>query len=259
MSGYMVPMSPRGPRPHSPALLGKALRPLPIYSQAVRHTPREGMGIKVPLELGGTMALPPVHPPRHNLTSWKLMQRPSGQEYSGQGTLVPLGLPGAVTPSEGKRRESRQGVRTAPHASPPTSLGLPQGNNVLPQPSSSLPWEQSEIPSQSCSGFRHSCRAEPHQKRPLHGGSWVEPAGTRKASCCALSLQRGWQGEPKALNLNLAQRHLWEGSGRGGQTWGGVEPWAAVPSSQGQVVGAGRVDLQGHKGTPRSGGVEQEG
>lgn len=130
MSCCMAPTGPRGSRPHSPALLGKALPSLPIHSQAARHTPGEGTGSKF---LSSQVAqwlclchpLPPSLLP--SLTSWKLMHRPSGQEYSGQGTFVPLGPPGAVIPSEGKRKENSK-TRTPPPA--PTSLGLHQGNRV---------------------------------------------------------------------------------------------------------------------------------
>ena len=117
----MDPTGPRGSRPHSPALLGKALPSLPIHSQAARHTPGEGTGSKF---LSSQVAqwlclchpLPPSLLP--SLTSWKLMHRPSGQEYSGQGTLVPLGPPGAVIPSEGKKRENSKTRRTPPTPSP---------------------------------------------------------------------------------------------------------------------------------------------
>ena len=44
------------------------------------------------------------HHPLPSLTCWKLMQRPSGQEYSGQGSPVWLGPPGAHSSSE-KRGE----------------------------------------------------------------------------------------------------------------------------------------------------------
>lgn len=186
-------MSSRGPRPHSPALLGKALAPLQIHSQAAHHTPGEGRGTRFLSSWVAQWLCLLSHPlsPTPPLTSWKLMQRPSGQEYSGQGTLVLLGPPGAVIPSEGKGRENRPGVRTALH--PPPALASIRGLASLSQPSSSLPWEQADSPSQSCSRFRHTWGAKPQGKRPPHraaGGSlWtpgecaIEPLGLPPSLC----------------------------------------------------------------------------
>lgn len=183
------------------------------------------------------------------------MQRPSGQEYSGQGTLVPLGPPGAVIPSEGKGRENRPGVRTALH--PPPALASIRGLASLPQPSSSLPWEQADSPSQSCSRFRHTWEAKPQEKRPPPGrlGGACGPQKSVLLSPWAsnpLSAE-GLQGEPKApggegkqeaeptMNLKLAQKRLWEGSRRGRPTWAGARACGQRPL----LPGTGGPDMKG--------------
>lgn len=204
--------------------------------------------------VGGTMALPKAPPtPPPTLTCWKPMQRPSGQEYSGQGAWVPLGPPGADSPSEGKGREStvRQGAAAT------SCLALHQGTQVpLPQASSSSPWGQSGTPSQSRSGCRHTWGAEAQGKRSPHGGSWVEPVDTEVSPCApappGLSLQRGWQEwleawsgsrwetEPRCTripgrccNLRAVALYFWE-------RW----------------PGHGGLTPRGTKGTPKSGEEE---
>lgn len=252
-SGCRAPTGSRAPRPRNPALLGRSLPRPPGHNQAAHRTPGE-MWVRALSSWGAQwlcLKHPPTPPP--TLTCWKPMQRPSGQEYSGQGAWVPLGPPGADSPSEGKGREStvRQGAAAT------SCLALHQGTQVpLPQASSSSPWGQSGTPSQSRSGCRHTWGAEAQGKRSPHGGSWVEPVDTEVSPCApappGLSLQRGWQEwleawsgsrwetEPRCTripgrccNLRAVALYFWE-------RW----------------PGHGGLTPRGTKGTPKSGEEE---
>ena len=74
-----------------------------------------------------------LHHPLPSLTCWKPMQRPSGQEYSGQGSPVRLGPPGACSLSEG-REEKTLRWKGEPRPQPSSDLASIRGTACPPCP-----------------------------------------------------------------------------------------------------------------------------
>lgn len=197
MSGCTIPTGSRVPKPHNPALLG---RTLPVHSQAAYHTPGRATG-QGSFPIGGTMALPPAFPTPHP-HRWKPMQRPSGQQNSGRGTPVLLGLLGAGSPSEGKRENTVMGrVRaTSPDHQPWSPSGKPSSYHTPPHPHPEDSWGSHHRAAQRLGTVGESN----HRGRGPHMGGAGWSLWAPEVSCCApatpiLSLQNGWQKEPQVL------------------------------------------------------------
>lgn len=209
------------------------------------------------------MAPPPV-PPAVHLTCWKPMQRPSGQEYSEQGTPVPLGPPGAGSPSEGKRR----GKRWAPPRLPssPASIGGQGAYHSLAH----LHPGDSRGPHRRAAQGSGTAGEQNHRRRGCHRGAagWSLQWGDR--SPCAplpptLPLRKG-QGSQRhggrGCEAEPTGDPFWfrdtfgRGPGGAGHRGGDGACRQAPPPPSSQD---GRSNLQGHRGNPRSGGEKLRG
>ena len=174
------------------------------------------------------------------------MQRPSGQEYSGQETPVLLGPPGASSPPGEKRRESTVGWGvTPPPGRPPawppagesgvhTTAQLVLALGTVGDPIAEPLWVQAQLGSQTTGEeatawgqLGGACR---HQKCPA----------VLLPSCPSHPLP----AEEGSQRPHWAQTHL-----------GGVQKWEAggVGGLRGgrRLARTGRADLQGHKGNPQ--------